>query len=216
MFSQSEENYLKAIFNLEIEFQDFVSTNTIAERMKTKASSVTDMLKKLAKKNLVVYKKYQGAKLSRSGKKIAISIIRKHRLWECFLVDKLHFNWDEVHEIAEQLEHIRSKELILRLEEYLDFPTIDPHGDPIPDKNGKINFHKGNTLADTKVNATGVVIGVKDSSNDFLKFLKKLNISLGTSIKIIDKESFDQSLTIVIDNNEINISHQTAKNIFIK
>lgn len=216
MFSQSEENYLKTIFNLEVDFQDFISTNTIAERMKTKASSVTDMLKKLAKKNLIIYKKYQGAKLSKSGKKIAISIIRKHRLWECFLVDKLNFNWDEVHEIAEQLEHIRSKELILRLEEYLDFPTIDPHGDPIPDKNGKINFHKGNTLADAKVNVTGVIIGVKDSSDDFLKFLKKLNISLGTSIKIIDKESFDQSLTIIIDKKEVNISHQTAKNIFIK
>src|SRR5690554_5916872 len=138
MFSDSEENYLKSIFHLQRLSEDGVSTNAIADRMQTKASSVTDMLKKLADKDLVNYIKYQGVTLTNKGKKTAASIIRKHRLWEVFLVEKLDFNWDEVHEIAEQLEHIQSEKLIKKLDAFLGYPKKDPHGDPIPDADGEI------------------------------------------------------------------------------
>ena len=134
MFSQAEENYVKAIYALDTQTKKGVSTNLIAKKLQTKASSVTDMLQKLSGKRLVDYKKYHGVQLSKKGKKIAASVIRKHRLWETFLVRKLHFSWDEVHDIAEQLEHIQSERLIDGLDAFLEFPTVDPHGDPIPDK----------------------------------------------------------------------------------
>ena len=134
----SEENYLKTIYHLTIISDSEISTNAIAEKMETKASSVTDMLKKLAEKDLVDYKKYQGVSLTEKGKLSAKMIVRKHRLWEVFLVEKLDFSWDEVHDIAEQLEHIKSEKLINKLDDFLGNPTEDPHGDPIPDKNGKL------------------------------------------------------------------------------
>jgi len=216
MFSQSEENYLKAIFSLETELKESINTNLIAEIMKTKASSVTDMIKKLAQKDLVVYEKYKGVNLSAKGKKVALSTIRKHRLWESFLVEKLNFNWDEVHDIAEQLEHVKSEELVDRLDEYLDFPKHDPHGDPIPDKFGNINFHQNDMLSNFELNKECIVVGVKDSSNVFLKFLEKFQISLGSIVTIKSKEAYDSSLSIEINDKKINISNQIAKNIFIK
>lgn len=216
MFSQSEENYLKAIYSLEREFGNAVSTNLIAEMLKTKASSVTDMIKKLSQKELVNYEKYKGVTLSESGKKIALSIIRKHRLWETFLVNKLNFNWDEVHDIAEQLEHIKSQELVNRLDEFLEFPSNDPHGDPIPDKDGNIIYKQKSLLSNFEHNKKCIVVGVKDSSSKFLKFLEKIEIKLGSKITILSSEEYDNSLLINIENREINISNQTAKNIFIK
>lgn len=167
--SQTEENYLKAIYSIEIQTGKSVSTNKIAERMLTKASSVTDMIKKLSEKGLIDYKKYQGSKLTSKGKKIAVTIIRKHRLWEVFLVNKLNYNWDQVHELAEQLEHIKSNTLIDKLEAFLEFPTHDPHGDPIPDKNGNIIHHQNVMLSSIPKGKTCVVIGVKDSSSAFFK-----------------------------------------------
>ena len=174
----SEENYLKTIYHITSLSGLEVSTNAIAEKMETKASSVTDMLKKLAEKELIVYKKYQGVLLTEKGKLSAKMIVRKHRLWEVFLVNKLQFSWDEVHDIAEQLEHIKSEKLINKLDDFLGNPTEDPHGDPIPDANGKINKVEKLVLAELNENQTGICIGVKDSSTQFLKYLDKNQILL--------------------------------------
>lgn len=212
----SEENYLKTIYHLTVSTDAGVSTNAIAEMMETKASSVTDMLKKLAEKDLVNYKKYQGVSLTDSGKLAAKMIVRKHRLWEVFLVEKLDFSWDEVHDIAEQLEHIKSEKLINRLDDFLGNPTEDPHGDPIPDAKGIIVNTEKQLLSELVVNQKGVCVGVKDTSSDFLKYLDKQGISLGSKINIIGKESFDLSLKININEIELSISNKIASNIFVK
>ena len=214
--TRSEENYLKTIFHLGGNEATPISTNAIAEQMETKPSSVTDMAKKLAEKGLVHYKKYQGVSLTDYGAKTALSIIRKHRLWEVFLVKKLEFTWDEVHEVAEQLEHIKSEKLIDKLDELLDFPKYDPHGDPIPTKDGKFMERDKQLLSEMPVNTQGVCVGVKDSSAPFLKFLDKNKIALGNAIKVLDKEDFDQSLHIQMDNRELRISHQIASNLYVK
>jgi len=216
MFSDSEENYLKAIFHLERYTQEGVSTNAIAEEMHTKASSVTDMLKKLADKNLVHYIKYQGVTLTTLGKQTAAGIIRKHRLWEVFLVQKLGFNWDEVHEIAEQLEHIASDKLVDKLDRHLDFPKFDPHGDPIPAKDGTFPERDKVLLSELHVGDSGVCVGVKDTSSSFLKFLDKNGIALGKKIKVLDKEEFDDSLQIKLGNEILTISHLIASNLYLK
>lgn len=212
----SEENYLKTIYHLTTLLDSEVSTNAIAEKMETKASSVTDMLKKLAEKDLLNYKKYQGVSLTDKGRLSAKMIVRKHRLWEVFLVDKLDFSWDEVHDIAEQLEHIKSEKLINKLDDFLGNPTEDPHGDPIPDSNGRIVKVEKQLLSDLSENGTSICVGVKDSSSEFLKYLDKQEIALGSRITIISKESFDQSLLINVDNREMTISHKIAGNLFVK
>ena len=214
--TQAEENYLKSIYSLEISSSKNVSTTLLAKKMKTKASSVTDMIKKLAEKDLVDYKKYKGVSLTKSGNTIAVKIVRKHRLWEVFLVNKLEYNWDEVHEIAEQLEHIKSHSLIDRLDKYLEFPTNDPHGDPIPDKDGNIEHHKNVMLSSIKPGNSCVIIGVKDSSSSFLKFLDNSNIKLGSIIKVTVIEEFDNSMLIENNNISFSISNQISKNLFVK
>lgn len=214
--THSEENYLKIIYHLSLKSEAVVSTNAIANVMDSKPSSVTDMVQKLAEKDLVSYKKYQGVSLTEQGRNAAINIIRKHRLWEVFLVEKLHFSWDEVHDIAEQLEHIKSEQLINRLDEFLNFPTEDPHGDPIPNKNGIIPKLTRQLLADAPLNEKLICVGVKDSSSSFLQYLDKQKISLGTALQIIEKEAFDNSLKILIDQEKITVSHIVANNIFIK
>ncbi len=216
MFSDSEENYLKAILHLERFSKDGVSTNAIAEQMNTKASSVTDMLKKLADKRLVHYVKYQGVTLTSLGKQTAAGIIRKHRLWEVFLVEKLHFNWDEVHEIAEQLEHIASDKLIEKLDRHLNFPKFDPHGDPIPSKDGIFPERDKVLLSDLKVGDSGICVGVKDTSSSFLKFLDKNGIALGEKINILEREEFDASLKIQVGEETLSISHRIASNVYLK
>ncbi len=212
----SEENYLKTIYHLTTISELEVSTNAIAEMMETKASSVTDMLKKLAEKDLVNYKKYQGVSLTEKGKLNAKMIVRKHRLWEVFLVDKLDFSWDEVHDIAEQLEHIKSEQLINRLDDFLGNPTEDPHGDPIPDANGQIVKTEKQLLSELSENQNGICVGVKDTSSEFLKYLDKQGISLGSKIEIMGKESFDLSLKIKLNNRELTISNKIASNLFVK
>jgi len=216
MFSLSEENYLKAILHLQKTSKSGVSTNAIAEEMQTKASSVTDMVKKLSEKDLVIYKKYQGVYLSDSGRKTALQIVRKHRLWEVFLVDKLSFSWDEVHEVAEQLEHIKSDKLITELDKFLEFPKRDPHGDPIPDAKG--NFHVANKtlLSNLSKGERGTLVGVKDTSTEFLKYLDKNNIALGKTIEVLDKEEFDESMLIQTGGKTLRISPLVAVNIYIK
>lgn len=216
MFSLSEENYLKAIFHLEQTYKEGVSTNALAEEMETKASSVTDMVKKLSEKKLVIYKKYQGVKLSKLGRDAAIEIIRKHRLWEVFLVEKLNFNWDEVHDVAEQLEHIRSEKLINELDKFLGFPKRDPHGDPIPDSAGNFIASTKTLLADLVIGDSGICVGVKDSSAAFLQFLDKNHISLGKEIKVLEKEDFDKSMLIDLQGNELRISSLISENLYIK
>ena len=215
MLSFSEENYLKSIFHLSYESELGVSTNSIADNLNTKASSVTEMLKKLGEKNLIVYKKYHGAQLTEMGRKTALNIIRKHRLWEVFLVDKLNFKWDEVHDIAEQLEHIQSEKLTYELDKFLNFPTKDPHGDPIPNPAGFIKFTPKLRLSDLNIGETGKFIGVKDSSSTFLKYLDKRQISLGSNIKVLHQEEFDQSLHVGLDETNLTISIKTASNLYI-
>ena len=212
----SEENYLKTIYHLTTISESGVSTNAIAEMMETKASSVTDMLKKLAEKDLVNYKKYQGVSLTEKGKLTAKMIVRKHRLWEVFLVDKLDFSWDEVDDIAEQLEHIKSEKLINKLDDFLGNPTEDPHGDPIPDANGQIINTEKNLLSELSENQNGICVGVKDTSPEFLKYLDKQEISLGSKIEIMGKESFDLSLKIKLNGRELTISNKIASNLFVK
>jgi len=212
----SEENYLKTIYHITSSTGTEVSTNAIAEKMETKASSVTDMLKKLAEKELIVYKKYQGVLLTEKGSHLAKMIVRKHRLWEVFLVDKLHFPWDEVHDIAEQLEHIKSEKLINKLDDFLGNPTEDPHGDPIPDANGKIIKVEKLLLSELKENQTGICIGVKDSSTQFLKYLDKNQITLGSKIQVLNKEEFDLSLKIKVEGKTETISNIIANNLFVK
>ena len=216
MPSLTEENYLKAIYVLNHTSDSTASTNAIAERISAKASSVTDMLKRLNEKKLVNYKKYQAVTLTKEGEKVAISIIRKHRLWEYFLVENLKFGWDEVHELAEQLEHIRSVKLTNKLEEYLNFPTHDPHGDPIPDKNGRFPSTLKDTLANCEVGKSAIVVGVKDHSSNFLNYLNKHSIKLGTVIKLVSKDSFDSSQEIELDQKKvISISAKVSENLFI-
>ncbi|RDI56574.1 metal-dependent transcriptional regulator [Flavobacterium glaciei] len=212
----SEENYLKTIYHLTAISDIDVSTNAIAEKMETKASSVTDMLKKLSEKDLVNYIKYQGVSLTDKGKLAAKMIVRKHRLWECFLVEKLDFSWDEVHDIAEQLEHIKSEKLINKLDDFLGNPTEDPHGDPIPDAQGRIIKVEKQLLSEFDKNQIGICVGVKDTSSDFLKYLDKQEIALGSQIEIIEKESFDSSFRIRVGSKELTVSNKIASNIYIK
>ena len=216
MFSLAEENYLKAIYHLEQQTQGEVSTNAIAERMDTKPSSVTDMVQKLAEKEVLSYIKYKGTLLTPNGKKIAANVIRKHRLWEVFLVEKLNFQWDEVHEIAEQLEHIQSDELVSRLDKFLGSPDFDPHGDPIPDKHGNVKRTEKKLLSECNKNQRGVCVGVKETSAEFLQYLDKRKISIGTKIKVLGKEFFDGSMIIQVDGDQYFVSQKIAENLYVQ
>lgn len=212
----SEEDYIKAIYHLSKGESATVSTNAIAEQMETKPSSVTDMVRKLSEKGLINYRKYKGVSLTEIGIKTALTLVRKHRLWEVFLVEKLDFSWDEVHDVAEQLEHIKSEKLVDRLDKHLGYPEVDPHGDPIPSKSGEFKKSVKKLLNEVPIGATGVCVGVKDSSPPFLKFLDKNQIALGDIISVLDKEEFDSSLHIKIKENDIHISNEIASNLYLK
>lgn len=214
MNTLAEENYLKAIYHLSLNNAS-VSTNQIAAALSTKAASVTDMLKKLAEKLLINYAKYQGVSLTPAGEKIAVNIIRKHRLWEYFLVEKLNFKWDEVHDMAEEMEHISSLELINRLDKFMGYPRYDPHGDPIPDRNGNIKKSQLVTIAELGINDCGVVSGVRDHSPAFLQYLEKLQLLIGKKILVTDVVDYDRSVVLHIEGSNINISHEVASNLLI-
>lgn len=218
MPTQTEENYLKAIYKISETEGVPVSTNAIAKSISTSAASVSDMIQKLSKKKLINYKKHKGVKLSKTGEKVATGLIRKHRLWEVFLTNKLNFAWDEVHDMAEQLEHIHSDELVSRLDAFLDFPKFDPHGDPIPDAKGKIPVRKQIPLSDLELKTHGVVVGVQTHTKPFLNFLDKLKIALGVRITMIEKQEFDESVKVKIEGSKKVqvLSHKVAKNIFIE
>ena len=214
-FSTSEENYIKGIYHLQAQ-SGLVNTNALAKELNTKAASVTDMLKKLKAKKILQYEKYHGFKLTDIGNKIALVIIRKHRLWEYFLVTKLGFDWDKVHAIAEELEHVSSTELIKRLDSYLGAPKIDPHGDPIPDINGKLPVMRQTNLYGLPVNSSAVVSSVSNQSVQMLEMLKHYGISIGSKIKVNKVFDFDGSMEIKIYKQPACIiSEQVAKNIFV-
>lgn len=217
MFSPTEENYLRAIYLLtEKDGARAVSTNELAEQMNTKAASVTDMMKKLSDKRLIHYKKYQGVLLTTAGKSKALAIVRKHRLWEYFLVEKLKLQWDEVHAMAEELEHVQSELLIEKLDAFLDHPKFDPHGDPIPDHQGRISSPGFKNLTSLKANEKGKVAAVIEQQPSFLKYLDKLHIHMSTVLKVIEHNAYDKSMTISVNQAAtINISHEVAKNILI-
>ncbi|MBP92551.1 iron (metal) dependent repressor, DtxR family [Bizionia echini] len=216
MITLTEENYIKAIYHLGKQGRENVNTNALAEAMNTKASSATDMIRKLAEKDYANYKKYKGVTLTESGKDIAINIIRKHRLWEVFLVEKLNFTWDEVHELAEQLEHIKSQKLIDELDAFLGHPTHDPHGDPIPDKNGEFTFVEKIVLSQAQEHQTYSCLGVNDSSTEFLQYLNKNDIGLGSTIEVVHIEPFDKSINIKANGKLLTVSQSVAKNLYLK
>lgn len=212
--SETEENYLKAVYYICNEEGPAASTNAISSRLTTSAASVSDMLKKLAEKELLVYEKYKGASLSKTGHSLAVRLIRKHRLWEVFLVDKLGFKWDEVHEVAEQLEHVKSPDLILRLDEFLGYPKADPHGDPIPDEHGNMEKLALKKLASFNEGDKLILMGVSDSSVDFLQYLNQQGLQLGLEVTLGKKFPFDKSQELFVkDANHIVVSHQVANNL---
>lgn len=215
MASHTVENYLKTIFQLSVKTNPVVSTNAISELLGTKAATVSDMLKKLDDQGFIHYVKYQGVTLTSKGRLAATNIIRKHRLWEVFLVEKLEFTWDEVHDIAEELEHVHSDELINRLERFLGNPKFDPHGDPIPDREGNINRLNQIPLSELKVGQKATVTGVKDSSKEFLKYLDSQGIQLGQLLEIKDVFAYDQSRQINMAKKTISLSNQVCKNLYV-
>ena len=215
MVSFTEENYLKAIYHLSNQKNDeLVSTNELAEVTQTRAASVTDMLKKLADKRYIDYKKYQGVKLTEKGNRIALNIIRNHRLWEVFLVKKLGFNWDEIHDLAEELEHVKSTELTARLDNFLENPKFDPHGDPIPDEEGNVPETKSFKLSDVEINRSVVIMGVSEDSAHFLQHLDRLGFKLGLRFIVKEISEFDKSIELKLEEgNILRISAEVANNI---
>lgn len=210
MVSTTEENYLKAIFKISERSEKSAKTSAIAEHLETTPASVTDMLKKLSDKGLLNYEKYRGVTLTQEGIKVATEMVRKHRLWEVFLVEKLRFSWDKIHDIAEELEHVNSSELIQRLDAFLDYPKFDPHGDPIPNAHGKFTIRNQTVLSDMHEKQKGIVIGVKEHSTPFLQHLNKIKIKLGTFLEIQEVNSFDGSMAVLADGK---IAHTFSKRI---
>ena len=215
MLSYTEENYLKAIFHLAEGGSKAVLTNQIAEVMNTKAASVTDMMKKLSAKNFISYEKYYGVKITKLGKAEALGIIRKHRLWETFLVEKLQFSWDEVHEIAEQLEHIQSPLLIEKLDAFLNYPKADPHGEPIPDRHGRVYVQAHGCLLEQTLGYKGNIVAVKDSDASLLKYLHKIGATPGKTIELLNKEAYDESMEVMVESKKMTLSKSVAQNILV-
>ena len=217
MISHTEENYLKAIFKLSEKDNTSASTNAISKEMSTSAASVTDMLKRLADKDLINYEKYKGVTLTKKGNTLATNLVRRHRLWEVFLLKQLDFSWDEVHDMAEQLEHIKSDELIERLDRFLKHPKFDPHGDPIPDAEGNFTFRKQILLSDLKEKEKGVIVGVNEHSSSFLQYLDKHNLNLGAKLIVLEHFDYDSSKKINLnERTEYILSSKVCQNLFIQ
>ena len=216
MYTVSEENYIKSIYHLQ-QHAGNVTTNELADKLHTKPASVTDMLKKLQAKKLLEYQKYYGVRLTPDGRKLALNVIRRHRLWENFLVNHLHFGWDEVHEIAEQLEHVQSASLADKLDAFMDFPRFDPHGDPIPDSKGKMEMLKQINLPQLPIGQTARICAVGSQHTELLEMLRKKNLQIGTDIKITQRYNFDNSVEVTINHEAPqSISGQLAKQLFVK
>lgn len=216
MHTLTEENYLKAIYRLSHKGDEKITPTSIAEEISVNAASVVDMIKKLTEKKLISYDKTRGAKLTDKGNKIALNIVRNHRLWEVFLLEKLDYSWDVVHEIAEQLEHVKHDGLADRLDKFLNFPEYDPHGDPIPKSNGEMPATVNTLLSETEVGKTCQVAAVKDTSTIFLQYLEQLSVSIGTKIKVLDKILFDGSMTIQIGKDtKTAVSKKFAESLYV-
>lgn len=215
MISLTEENYLKAMFNLSQKTGE-VFVNDLSKELDIKMPSVTSMVKRLATKNLVHYQSYKPLTLTEEGEKLALSIIRKHRLTEMFLVEKMGFGWEEVHEVAEQIEHIHSPKFFAKMDEMLGYPTVDPHGSPIPDSKGNIHLKTYQTLANFKKGDHVKFVAVNNSSDEFLKFLNSKQINLGLVLKILDIEEFDNSMTILFNEKNIVLSQKVTEKILVE
>lgn len=216
MVSQAEENYLKTVFAISEKESKSASTNAIAAALQTTAASVTDMLKRLADKNLIAYEKYRGVLLTAEGRRIATGLIRKHRLWEVFLLDKLGFAWDEVHELAEQLEHVHGDALVDRLDAFLGHPQYDPHGDPIPDAEGRWTLRQQVLLATLLPGDRGAVTGVQDHSTTFLQYLDRMELALGVEIEMLERYPYDQSARVRKDGRtELILTDKVCQNLFV-
>ena len=218
LLSHTEENYLKAICKLAEAEPDAtgVSTNRIAAALDTRAASVTDMLRRLAEKGLLNHEKYRGVQLTAEGQRLALLTIRKHRLWEVFLVQRLGFNWDEVHEVAEELEHVQSPLLMRRLDAFLGHPALDPHGDPIPGEDGAMRRPAHRLLADLCAGETGTLAAVKNTSAPFLQYLDKVGLQLGALVEVLDKVTFDNSFELRINHARTAlISAEVSRNLFV-
>lgn len=217
MISHTEENYLKAIFKLSEKDNKSASTNAISKEMNTSAASVTDMLKRLADKSLINYEKYKGVTLTKKGNTLATNLIRRHRLWEVFLLEQLDFSWDEVHDIAEQLEHIKSDQLIERLDRFLEHPKFDPHGDPIPDADGNFTYRKQVLLSNLNEKEKGIIVGVNEHSSSFLQYLDRQNLNLGATINVLEHFDYDSSKRIQLNGQTEHIlSSKVCQNLFIQ
>lgn len=214
-YSSSEENYLKTIYHLQ-EDGGTVSTNAVAEKLNTKAASVTDMMKKLSAKGLLHYTPYYGFSLSNEGRKIALSVVRRHRLWEYFLANRLHFDWKEVHLIAEELEHVSSKKLIDKLDEYLGYPQTDPHGDPIPDSKGRVVQNQAIPLTDLSLHQPAKILQVINQSDEILEHLKEKQLNIGTTLEIKKVYAFDRSIEVKRKNKIVTITYELAKSLLVK
>ena len=215
MNSLTEENYLKAIYNL-VNENDEVSVNDLSRQLNIKMPSVNSMIKKFADKKWVKYESYKPIKLTESGKKEASLIVRKHRLTEMFLVEKMGFGWENVHEIAEQLEHIHSEVFFDKMDEILNYPKVDPHGEPIPDKDGNVIQPDLKKLSKCQENEIVELASVTTSSEEFLSFLNKRNLSLGTEIKVLQKEDFDHSIKVSYNGQEENFSKTVCDRLLVK
>ena len=217
MLSFTEENYLKALLHLTLETgnKEDVGTNELAAHLNVKPATANDMLKKLKEKKYVSYKKYGKSSLTTEGKKLGIEIVRKHRLWETFLYEKLDFTWGEVHEVAEQLEHIKSHKLIDKLDKYLNYPAFDPHGDVIPTAKGEMKMPVKKTLSEEEIGHTCTMIGVKDNTADFLQYVDRVGISIKSNIKILSKQHYDDLIEIEANGIRSSVSPKFADNIVI-
>jgi len=217
MLSFTEENYLKALLHLTMEIEDKVEagTNELAFYLGVKPATATDMLKKLKEKKLISYEKYGKISLSATGRKQAIDILRKHRLWETFLYEKLEFTWDEVHEVAEHLEHIQSPKLVDKLDKFLGYPEVDPHGDAIPNAKGELKQSSKKTLSEVEEGESCKMVAVKDNTAAFLQYVSQLNLRIDTSIKVISRQAYDGSMEIMIAGTKIMVSQKFAENILI-
>jgi DtxR family Mn-dependent transcriptional regulator len=216
MLSYTEENYLKALLKISFAHVDLgVGTNELATVLAVKPATANDMLKKLKEKELVEYEKYGKIRLTASGKKRGIDVIRKHRLWETFLYKKLEFSWDEVHEVAEQLEHIQSEKLVDKLDKFLDYPEFDPHGDPIPNKKGELKVQFKKTLADVAVGSSCKMVAVKDNSSSFLQYVVKVGLGINNEILVVSKQDYDALMVIKVNGVKSSVSQKFAENIFV-
>lgn len=216
MASQTEENYLKALFNLATASGE-VNISELAAQLQVSMPTVNSMVKTLQKNGWVIYQKYKPVQLTPEGQKTAAMVIRQHRLTEMFLVDKMGFGWEEVHEIAEQVEHIHAPKFFERMDELLGFPTIDPHGSPIPDKLGRVKETHYVSLADCKAGQKVVLAALTNSPTEFLKFLNSRNLSLGTHITIHSQEAYDQSMVVsYLSNSKETLSEKVCEKLLVR